>query len=228
MLMLKFKIFLLFAFLSIFIIIFYINFTNIGIEIIKKTKINMIHYPSSNLCDDNYYNIDQKFIFAYIFVRANDFEKRRTIRKTYANQKFFPNFQIVFIIGISKIEKNNYLIKIEQDKHNDLIQGDFIDSSRNLSYKSLIAWKWLTLYSNNCLKAYLILKIDDDVVLNTFRLVKFLHSSSDNTFFCNFDPNPTVVCRDKVNCGPLNYVTYDEYNKKLYDLKDYYSTFCSG
>jgi hypothetical protein len=200
--MLKFKIFLLFVFLSFFIVIFYITFTNNGIDRIKKPKYNMIQYPSSNLCDDNYYNIDQKFIFAYIFVRANDFEKRRTIRKTYANQNFFPNFQIVFIIGISKIEKNNILIKIEQDKHNDLIQGDFIDSSRNLSFKSIIAWKWLTTYSNNCLKADLILKLDDDVVLNTFRLVKFLRPSSSNTFFCNFDPNLTYVCRDKVNCNP--------------------------
>jgi hypothetical protein len=53
------------------------------------------------------------------------------------------NFNLVFIIGnTNHLNKTiDKLLHLEQYKYNDLIQGNFIDSYRNLSYKSLIAWK---------------------------------------------------------------------------------------
>ena len=123
----------------------------------------------------------------------------------------------------------------EHTEHNDLIQGNFIDSYNNLSYKSLLAWEWIT---KNCLNARYILKIDDDVVPNTFYLLKFLNrktnfgfslSSLENlkhTFICKIVTGGRV-CREKKRCGK-SYVPKDQYNKKEFGMTNKYSRYCHG
>jgi len=121
--------------------------------------------PSRHLCRSDF---ESKFVFAYAVVRANDFEKRQTIRQTWANTSLFQDIiRVAFIIGLSSDEKINKLIKSENDLFSDIIQGNFLDTYRNLSYGLLTVWKWI---KYNCPKAKYILRVQDDVILNTFNL----------------------------------------------------------
>jgi hypothetical protein len=190
-------------------------------------KINLeIILEPNGLC-----KFKSKFIFIYIFTSLKSFTKRQLIRNTWANKSLnLFEYNLVFIIG-----KTNYLnetvdelLYLEQQKYNDLIQGNFIDSYRNLSYKSLIAWKWI---KNNCNQASYVFKLDDDVFLNIFKLKKILNNynifkSTSNSFICKV-PNSSPI-RDP---NSKWFVTENEFNLKLYEnVTDNggYPNYCSG
>ena len=165
-------------------------------------------------------------IFAYMMVRLDNFERRNSIRESWANRTLFPNLRLGFIVGKSNDEKINNLIREESLKYKDIIQGDFLDTYRNLTYKSLVAWKWII---NYCSHAKLIVKIDDDIALNSNYLIKYFNINSHNstiqnkTFYCD-------VCR---GCHPIRekdskwHASFEEYNEKIYNLTGY-PTFCFG
>jgi len=187
-----------------------------------------IRLEPMKLCEKN---LKKKFIFIYVFVAVASFEKRDVIRRTWAN-KMFEHIQVAFIIGKSSIPDINLRAEKEHKKFNDLLQGDFIDAYRNLSYKSLITWKWIL--SSECSAAKYIVKIDDDLVLNTFNLLRFLND--ENKFYphVNFSiPLKLTFFGEIFNMRPIKdinskwHVTDKEYNKELYRI-DHYSNFCHG
>jgi hypothetical protein len=190
-------------------------------------KINLeIKLKPNGLC-----KFKSKFIFIYIFTSVKSFNKRQLIRNTWANKSLnLFDYNLVFIIG--KINHSNEtideLLYLEQQKYNDLIQGNFIDAYRNLSYKSLIAWKWII---NNCNQASYVFKLDDDIFLNIFKLKKILNNynifkSTSNSFICKV-PNSSPI-RDP---NSKWFVTENEFNLKLYEnVTDNggYPSYCSG
>ena len=190
-----------------------------------KTNLQIILEPT-DLCQ-----FKTKFIFIYIFTAVKSFTKRQLIRDTWANKSLnLFDFNLVFIIG-----KTNHLnatidkmLNLEQYKYNDLIQGDFIDAYRNLSYKSLIAWKWI---KNNCNNASYVFKLDDDVFLNIFKLKQILNNynifkSTSNSFICKVPDSSPI--RDP---NSKWFVTENEFNSKLYENGTHnggYPSYCSG
>lgn len=100
---------------------------------------------------------------------------------------------MAFLTGLSNDTKTNKLIKSENKIFADIIQGNFLDTYRNLSYGLLIAWKWI---QNDCPKAKYVLRVQDDVVLNTFNLRKFLFNET--AFFPSIQsasPINTFICK---------------------------------
>ena len=210
------------------------------ISAIKNPKIrNHIINPELNsyldillkplkLCESN---LKKPFILIYVFVAVASFEKRDVIRRTWANKSIGP-IQVAFIIGKSSISSINEQAEKEHKKFNDLLQGNFIDAYRNLSYKSLIAWKWIL--SSECSQAKYIIKMDDDLVLNTFNLIRFLND--ENKFFpgVNFSiPLKLTFFCEIFSMYPIKdinskwYVTDKEYNIELYGI-NHYSNYCHG
>jgi hypothetical protein len=196
----------------------------------KPSLINLElkYYLDFILCPTNLCQIEQnkKIIFVYVFVSIKNFSKRNLIRKTWANKLLFSLLRVAFIIGKSNDKNLQKEINNEQLIYNDLIQGNFIDAYRNLSFKSLIAWKWINKYCSN---SKFIIKIDDDVVLNSYTLNKFMHnekylfykfdtSNLKNSFICHYWKNAAVIRDPKSKY----YVTKDEYNKNTYP------TYCAG
>jgi hypothetical protein len=192
-------------------------------------KINLqINLEPNGLC-----KFKSKFLFIYIFTPVKSFTKRQLIRNTWANKSLnLFDFNLVFIIGKTNDSNNksniDKLLHLEQQKYNDLIQGNFIDSYRNLSYKSLIAWKWI---KNNCNKASYIIKLDDDVFLNIFKLKKILNNhnifkATSNSFICKVPDSSPI--RDP---NSKWFVTENEFNVKLYENgtnNGGYPSYCSG
>ena len=112
---------------------------------------------------------------------TNYFAERAAIRNTWANKVYADNRHIrnVFIIGLSSNESVNTQIRLESRLYGDIVQGNFIDTYRNLTLKTILGIKWVSEYCDN---AKFVLKVDDDMVVNTKSLVAyFLQLNKNNT-----------------------------------------------
>lgn len=67
------------------------------------------------------------------------------------------------------------VIEEEHLAHNDIVQGDFVESYRNLSYKHVMGLKHATHY---CPAAELVLKMDDDIAVDLFQLMDLVRNES--------------------------------------------------
>ena len=62
-------------------------------------------------------------------------------------------------------------LRFEHERYGDIVQGSYIDSYRNLTYKAISALKYI---SHNCRNVPYILKTDDDVFVNVFSLARHI------------------------------------------------------
>ena len=200
-----------------------VNIINLEFDVYLKFNLKPL-----NLCQ----TVNSSLLLAYVMINVDNYSKRQSIRRTWANSTLFPNLRVAFVIGLSNEINSTEKLANEQSKYNDLIQGNFVDTYRNLTYKSLTAWKWIT---RHCSSARLIVKIDDDLALNSRNLINYFQTDNksvtttkmtSNSFYCN-------VC---VKGAPHRHstskwrATYDEYNEKLYGkgFQNMYPTFCYG
>lgn len=75
--------------------------------------------------------------------------------------------RVIFLMGIPKTAEDQLAIVEENYIYKDIVQGAFIDSYTNMTYKHTMAFKW---FLNNCQSAELLIKCDDDVYLSTMLL----------------------------------------------------------
>lgn len=97
------------------------------------------------------------------------FHRRDIIRETYADIRLKKqyNFNVFFALGMSENHALQKLVKDENDRHQDIIQWNFIDNYNNNTIKSLALLDWA---ANFCIKSSYILKADDDTYVNVFNL----------------------------------------------------------
>lgn len=147
--------------------------------------------------------------------------QRNLIRRTYGSIRNVNNVHIsavVFMLGgadarnVAKID--NAKLAAERVEFGDIIMGDFIDRYRNLSRKSIMAYDWLSSY---CHEADLVVKTDDDVMVDIFKLTDELGKWTPDVlesfkFWCGVHDSETVN-RDRRS---IYYVSYKEYAKKKF------------
>lgn len=92
---------------------------------------------------------------------------RRAIRSTWGK-----DLHLVFLLGETNSSQTQQALEQENHVHHDLVQGSFLDSYRNLTYKHVSGLKWTTYH---CPGATYVLKTDDDVFLNTPYFTEFLN-----------------------------------------------------
>ncbi|KAH8235002.1 hypothetical protein KR032_007540 [Drosophila birchii] len=128
------------------------------------------------------YKINQpacdKDVKALILIHSaiNNAEKRRLIRITWGNRSYINRtpLRVIFLLGaVSSKYAPAWQKRIDQENqsYGDVIQGNFVDAYRNMTYKHAMALKWFT---ENCAHAQLLVKVDDDVFVNTPQLVKYM------------------------------------------------------
>ena len=112
----------------------------------------------------------------YVFTRVDGFEVRRAIRETWGRRGVFRNIvgRVVFMLGATPDKAVQDRIHQESRTFRDIVQEDFIDSYVNLSFKGIMASKWI---ADNCQNAKYIIKVDDDIVLDIFKMVEFLKNN---------------------------------------------------
>jgi len=94
-------------------------------------------------------------------------ENRRTSRET-CGRGFH---RLLFMLGAVESRAAQAALEEENRTYRDLVQGNFLESYRNLTYKHVMGLKW-TAYC--CPGARYVLKTDDDVFVNCPALLDFL------------------------------------------------------
>ena len=195
-----------------------LNKVNISKTIVNSHDFDLILNPGVEFCKN------QKNLFLLIYVHSDPrhLKQRIVLRETWAKQSMFSNIKTIFVMGVlSNQSKIMQLVKLEQNVYNDIVQENFEDSYRNLTYKAIAALKWVTYYCSN---AKFILKVDDDIMTNIFVLLKHLKSLSDhnaikpNTIMCHIWWKSSVS-RNNVDKWSL---TKEEYER------DWFGSYCSG
>jgi hypothetical protein len=103
------------------------------------------------------------FITSSAKTTGKSYHKRQAERKTWVSEAKENNISVYFVVGLSEDNKTNQLLRDESDKYQDMIQMQFIDSYYNLTLKSLSILFWA---QNKCKKSKIIIKTDQDVIVN--------------------------------------------------------------
>ncbi|GAB0090257.1 Hexosyltransferase [Sergentomyia squamirostris] len=140
---------------------------------------------------------------------------RDNIRQTWGGWKV--DHRVIFLLGAVSDENLQKQLEIENAVFEDMVQGNFVDSYKNLSYKHIMAMKWATEF---CPETQFVFKSDDDIFVNPPFIRKFSHRISN---FKNFMMCPLAWYADAIREKTSKwYVSRDEYPN------DQYPVYCSG
>ncbi|KAG9344191.1 hypothetical protein JZ751_010860 [Albula glossodonta] len=122
---------------------------------------------------------DQPFLLLAIKSLAPHFDRRQAIRESWGRAGRLANRTVatVFLLGNASVEDNfpnlSEMLRFEISQHQDVLQWGYRDSFFNLTVKEVMFLDWLHL---RCSGASFIFKGDDDVFVNTHRVLDFLGS----------------------------------------------------
>lgn len=113
-------------------------------------------------------------LLVYVHAAPANLKKRQSIRQTWGDQDLLRrhNATLVFIMGSVSDQHLMALVGMESERYGDIVQEDFVDSYRNLTYKAIAGLKWAASF---CSRATYILKTDDDILVNWYRLLDYVH-----------------------------------------------------
>ncbi|XP_055887087.1 beta-1,3-galactosyltransferase 1-like [Biomphalaria glabrata] len=149
---------------------------------------------------------------------TSHFQRRNEYRMTYGNFEFTKPYKlkVVFFLGIPEASSQQESITTEHKHHKDTVQGNFLDTYQNLTYKAVMSFRWASMH---CKEAKLILKMDDDVILDVHR------------FFEEF-PYPPQYQQELIFCHMWMFAEVERTGKWGISLleygQDYYPPYCSG
>ena len=105
-------------------------------------------------------------------------ERRQAIRSTWGSVSTYRgiSLRVVFLVGQQTVRTNleeNFqeILQEESNRYHDIVQGNFIDSYVNLTYKTVFGLYWV---KHHCPTSRFVYKIDNDAIVNVYRLVDFL------------------------------------------------------
>ena len=108
-------------------------------------------------------------------VHKNTLE-RQALRETWLtpSKNNTANIRYAFLFGeIHDATRQESLVR-ESEQYRDIIQEDFIDAYSNLTYKTLMGFKWAAL---NCGVTKAVLKTDDDMYINVPNVLKIVQEN---------------------------------------------------
>jgi hypothetical protein len=189
------------------------------------------HHPSmfktviepSIVCGAVYKNSEQRIeILAYVFTRNDDHKRRDLIRHTWADHAQFPTLIAIFPVGLSSDPKVNEQVRNESLKYGDLLQGDFAETYNNLTFKSIMSWQWMHKRCDfsNTTGIRTIMKVDDDVVINTPFLLGNISRLRSKEFLGRVIRDSPIV-RD---LGSPYLMSFEDFPWK----RDVYEPYCTG
>ena len=130
---------------------------------------------------------DSVDVVIMVHTAPNNLDKRQNIRQTFANSTKFLPFQVrtAFLLGETYDREVEQKLWAEHRAHGDTIMGDFKDDYHNLTLKGVMGYRWI---SEFCQNSKFVLKIDDDVIINMYKLLQtfrmHMHGKK-KSIFCN-------------------------------------------
>lgn len=175
-----------------------------------------------------------------VHTARSHFSQRLIIRQSWGSLLFYKKWSIrlIFLIGEAdrglqplneeeKFTEQERLLDNEQAMFGDLVQGNFIDSYRNLTYKIMMGFKWVLTYCNN---SKFVLKVDDDMFIDIMRFLNWrgedLQALTDENH-----PKysvPELYCSTFVGTKPQRCIGCKWYTSETEWPSDYYPDYCSG
>ncbi|XP_041379523.1 beta-1,3-galactosyltransferase 5-like [Gigantopelta aegis] len=175
-------------------------------------------------------------LIVLVFTVHGHFQQRNILRQTWllVSKENKGTIRYVFLLGDTKDEDLSKKVEEENDVHHDIIKESFVDSYQNLTYKTIMGFKWVT---NFCSKARFVMKTDDDMYVNLPALVPVLvkeettlQSSVGGS--CNLNAQPIREKNSKWfasvrsyphkyypgYCSGTGYVTSKSVTGKIYDI----------
>ncbi|XP_046390407.1 beta-1,3-galactosyltransferase 5 [Ischnura elegans] len=192
-------------------------------RLINLTNFDFVlnHFPCNGLSSTNE-SSSPLMLLIFVHSKPANFANRQVIRETWGSglnahqSKIIIN--LIFLLGEVHNESLQEQIRIENEMRCDIVQGRFLDSYRNLTYKHVMGLKWCTYF---CPEASYALKTDDDVFVNIPSLVRFLTSSNSDSsikprarrfILCNRNDDARV----KRSYRSKWHVSHTEYPMKFY------------
>ncbi len=146
-------------------------------------------------------HMEGPYIVAFVHSAPSNVAKRQVIRETWANTSYHSNItlQVFFATGKSSKLSVQKALQEESEVYRDIMQEDYIDNYKNLTFKAIGSLRWIL---DNCHNTTFILKADDDVLVNTFALIKHLNDLSragqtSKVFICRVMPRNRVFRQGK-------------------------------
>lgn len=147
------------------------------------------------------------------------FRRRQDYRETYGNPEFTHPYllKVIFFVGLPDDLSTQAELDFEHAHHRDVVQANFVDTYQNLSLKAVSVFRWLV---ERCPPPHLIIKMDDDVLLDVHKL------------FEEFTPMPPYHNNLMVHChayedAPVERVGKWKLSRRQYAL-DAFPDYCSG
>lgn len=125
---------------------------------------------------------ESPFLLLAVKSLAPHFDRRQAIRESWGQAGLIANHTVVtiFLLGNATAVDHHpdlsEMLHYESTRHKDIIQWDFRDSFFNLTVKEVLFLEWI---QNRCSGARFIFKGDDDVFVNTYRILDFLKGLSE-------------------------------------------------
>ncbi|CAF3836514.1 unnamed protein product [Adineta steineri] len=187
-------------------------------HIVNPHNFSYIHNPGYTVCNNSNSSV---YILVYVHSGPTNYQRRVVIRETWSTRTLFPELRLVFMIGKTLDKNVMKAIEYENELYQDIVQEDFIDAYKNLTYKGVMALKWISTY---CPQTKYVLKVDDDIVVNTFTLVNHLK------FLDKHTPNKqsTILCLLWQAMGVMRDSKSKWYLSKEDFPLDKFPPYCSG
>ncbi|KAK6166400.1 hypothetical protein SNE40_023101 [Patella caerulea] len=159
-------------------------------------------------------------LFAFIFTIHSNSEQRNAIRNTWMSfaRNNTSNIRYIFLLGKSSNDELNKKVVEEATIFNDIVMEDFHDSYMNLTYKTMMGFKYVTKFCNH---AKYVLKIDDDIWLNMPSLLKLLEKEGNKLI-------TAVGGACHATAGPIRSKSSKWYASFASYPSNSYPGFCSG
>lgn len=135
--------------------------------------------------------LEDLLLLVFIHSAPSHSDKRIAIRETWGNASALraatgEQMVLVFMVGIANATQLQERLMAEAERYTDMVMGNFLDTYRNLTYKHAMGLKWVTYF---CRNAQYVLKADDDVFLDLFRMAPYLRKD-----FGSLAPPNLMLC----------------------------------
>ncbi|KAJ8670731.1 hypothetical protein QAD02_001990 [Eretmocerus hayati] len=153
---------------------------------------------------------------------AGDVTKRSALRNAYTDEELRQlGIRRIFLLGTlndgaqRKSGVTQLAIQNEAERFQDIIQGNFIEAYKNLTYKHLMGLQWAV---DRCSNTHLyIMKMDDDIIVNIYEAMALLENKSSanarGDFLMGYAMNNMAPIRIRESKW---FVTYEEFRGSTY------------
>jgi len=118
------------------------------------------------LINHNICNRSKIGLLALVSTALDQEEPRHIIRSTWGSPDIpGVNTRVVFLVGTTEEPELQERIDRESSTYMDIVQGSFVDTYRNLTYKNVMGKHWASTF---CPQAEFIVKTDDDMFIDMY------------------------------------------------------------